>query len=168
MPESAHRRWWLFIDELASLEALPSLEAGLTKGRKNGLRIVAGLQSTSQLEHIYGRTMATTIRASFRNLAVLGGSRTDPQTAKDMSESLGKHEVERPKFSISRSADNRNTSDNMERVTEEVVTAAQIQALPALGGYVALAGDYAIARVELPFREYVVAAGAFQESGKIL
>jgi energy-coupling factor transporter ATP-binding protein EcfA2 len=139
MPESAHRRWWLFIDELASLEGLPSLEAGLTKGRKNGLRIVAGLQSTSQLEYIYGRTMATTIRASFRNLAVLGGSRTDPQTAKDMSESLGKHEV---------------------------VTAAQIQALPSLGGYVALAGDYPIARVELPFREFAMFETAFQESGK--
>ncbi|HEX7388001.1 MAG TPA: type IV secretion system DNA-binding domain-containing protein [Castellaniella sp.] len=37
-------------------KALPSLEAGLTKGRKNGLRIIAGLQSTSQLEHLYGRT----------------------------------------------------------------------------------------------------------------
>jgi len=167
MPESTHRRWWLFIDELASLEGLPSLEAGLTKGRKNGLRIVAGLQSTSQLEHIYGRTMATTIRASFRNLAVLGGSRTDPQTAKDMSESLGKHEVERPKYSISRSVDHRNTSDNMDRVTEDVVTAAQIQALPALGGYVALAGDYAIARVKLPFRRYGAAAEAFRESGKM-
>lgn len=167
MPESAHRRWWLFIDELASLEALPSLEAGLTKGRKNGLRIVAGLQSTSQLEHIYGRTMATTIRASFRNLAVLGGSRTDPQTAKDMSESLGKHEVERPKFSISRSADNRNTSDNMERVTEEVVTAAQIQALPALGGYVALAGDYPIARVSLPFKHFKAVSAVFQEFQKV-
>ncbi len=166
MPEGTHRRWWLFIDELASLEALPSLEAGLTKGRKNGLRIVAGLQSTSQLEHIYGRTMATTIRASFRNLAVLGGSRTDPQTAKDMSESLGKHEVERPKYSISRSVDHRNTSDNMDRTMEDVVTAAQIQALPALGGYVALAGDFPIARVSLPFREFAVSAAAFQESGK--
>ena len=165
MPESAHRRWWLFIDELASLEALPSLEAGLTKGRKNGLRVIAGLQSTSQLEHIYGRTMATTIRASFRNLAVLGGSRTDPQTAKDMSESLGKHEVERPKYSISRSVDHRNTSDNMDRTTEEVMMAAQIQALPALGGYVALAGDFPIARVSLPFREFETSAMAFQESG---
>ncbi|PLC52834.1 type VI secretion protein [Pollutimonas nitritireducens] len=164
MPEGTHRRWWLFIDELASLEALPSLEAGLTKGRKNGLRIVAGLQSTSQLEHIYGRTMATTIRASFRNLAVLGGSRTDPQTAKDMSESLGKHEVERPKYSISRSVDHRNTSDNTDRTTEDVVTAAQIQSLPALGGYVALAGDFPIARVSLPLREFAVSTAAFQES----
>lgn len=167
MPESSHRRWWLFIDELASLEALPSLEAGLTKGRKNGLRIVAGLQSTSQLEHIYDKTMATTTRASFRNLAVLGGSRTDPQTAKDMSESLGKHEVERPKYSVSRSVDNRNTSDNLERTTEDVVTAAQIQALPSLGGYVALAGDFPIARVTLPIRKFGAAAVAFQETGSM-
>src|SRR5690606_22560436 len=104
--------------------------------------------------------------ASFRNLAVLGGSRTDPQTAKDMSESLGKHEVERPKYSVSRSVDNRNTSDNMERTTEDVVTAAQIQALPSLGGYVALAGDYPIARVTLPLKRYGPAAMQFQETGK--
>src|SRR3546814_7470337 len=99
MPESTNRRWWLFIDELASLEALPSLEAGLTKGPKNGLRIVAGLQSTSQLEYIYGRTMAQTIRASFRNLVVLGGPTTDPQTAEDMSKSLGEQDVEGQEYS---------------------------------------------------------------------
>lgn len=84
------------------------------------------------------------------------------QTAKDMSESLGKHEVERPKYSISRSADNRNTSDNMERVTEDVVTAAQIQALPALGGYVALAGDYAISKTQLQLKHYKSSTLAFQ------
>jgi len=164
MPEGTGRRWWLFIDELASLEALPSLESGLTKGRKNGLRIVAGLQSTSQLEHLYGRTMATTIRASFRNLVVLGGSRTDPQTARDMSESLGKHEVERPKYSVSRSADHRNTSDNMDRTVEDIVTGAQIQALPMLEGYVALAGDLPVTRVRIPFQIYGNKAAAFQHA----
>src|SRR5690606_37057045 len=164
MPENTHRRWWLFIDELASLEGLPSLQAGLTKGRKNGLRIVAGLQSTSQLEHIYGRTMATTIRASYRNLAVLGGSRTDPQTAKDMSESLGKHEVERPKYSISRRADHRNTSDNTDRTTEDVVTAAQIQALPVLEGYVAMANGLPVARVKIPYQWFDEHATSFLEA----
>jgi len=71
--------------------------------------------------------------------------------------------VERPKFSISRSADNRNTSDNMERVTEEVVTAAQIQALPALGGFVALAGDYPVAKIFLPLRQFTKASAPLQE-----
>jgi type IV secretory pathway TraG/TraD family ATPase VirD4 len=49
----------MFLDELASLEKLPSLEDAATKGRKAGLRIVAGLQSTAQLEKIYGREEAS-------------------------------------------------------------------------------------------------------------
>jgi len=108
--------------------------------------------------------MATTLRASFRNLAVLGGSRTDPQTARDMSESLGKHEVERPKFSVSRSVDHRNTSDNMDRTTEDVVTAAQIQALPVLEGYVAVAGGLPVAQVTMPYRRFVERATPFLEA----
>ena len=107
--------------------------------------------------------MATTLRASFRNLAVLGGSRTDPQTARDMSESLGKHEVERPKFSVSRSVDHRNTSDNMDRTTEDVVTAAQIQALPVLEGYVAMAGGLPVARVKMPYRRFMKKTTSFLE-----
>lgn len=164
MTEDRHRRWWMFIDELASLDALPSLEAGLTKGRKNGLRIVAGLQSTSQLEHVYGRTMATTIRASFRNLAVLGGSKTDPQTADDMSKSLGEHEVRRLEYSVSRSVDTRNTSDQYRRETERVVTASEIQSFKDLSGYVAFAGDYPIAKVQMRFEEFDEVVAPFMET----
>jgi hypothetical protein len=78
-----------------------------------------------------------------------------------MSESLGKHEVERPKFSVSRSVDHRNTSDNMDRTTEDVVTAAQIQALPVLEGYVAMAGNLPIAKATLPIRQFNTKASAF-------
>jgi type IV secretory pathway TraG/TraD family ATPase VirD4 len=167
MPEDATRRWWLFIDELASLEALPSLEAGLTKGRKNGLRIVAGLQSTSQLDYIYGRTMAQTLRASFRNLVVLGGSRTDPQTAEDMSKSLGDHEVIRPDYSVSRSVDSRNTSDRMVRSTERVVTPSEIQSFPELTGYVAFAGNHPIAKVSVRFQHFGQQTAPFEESEQL-
>jgi len=164
MPEDRNRRWWLFIDELASLDALPSLEAGLTKGRKNGLRIVAGLQSTSQLDHIYGQTKATTIRASFRNLVVMGGSKTDPKTARDMSDSLGEHEVEREEYSRSRSEDSRNRSDRPVRNTEKVVTPSEIQALPAMTGYVAFAGDRPIAKVSMRYTNYGMRVRPFEES----
>ena len=54
LPENFERRTWLFIDELASMDKLASLEAALTKGRKHGLRVVAGLQSTAQLDDILG------------------------------------------------------------------------------------------------------------------
>lgn len=167
MREDSNRRWWLFIDELASLEALPSLEAGLTKGRKNGLRIVAGLQSTSQLEYIYGRTMAQTIRASFRNLVVLGGSRTDPQTAEDMSKSLGEHEVERPEYSVSRSVDHRNTSDRVNRTVERVVTPSEIQSFEELTGYVAFASDHPIAKISMQYQSFPQRTEPFCESAQL-
>jgi len=168
MDEDRDRRWWMFIDELASLDALPSLEAGLTKGRKNGLRIVAGLQSTSQLEYIYGRTMATTIRASFRNLAVLGGSKTDPQTAEDMSRSLGEHEVQRFDYSVSRSVDMRNTSDQYRRERERVVTPSEIQSFKELEGYIAFAGDYPITKVQMQYEHFDPVVEPFMEAKRVI
>lgn len=150
MPENEKRRIWLVLDELASLEKLPSLADYLTKGRKNGGRCVAGLQSISQLDDIYGAKMSQTLRSSFRSLVVLGGSKTDPETAEEMSKALGEHEVARPEYTDSRNPGSaRNTSERMVRSTERVVTAAQIQALPDLTGWLAYAGDRPIAKFEL-------------------
>ncbi|TFL14063.1 DUF87 domain-containing protein [Pusillimonas caeni] len=150
MPENPRARWWLFIDELASLEKLASLEDVLTKGRKHGVRVVAGLQSVSQLASIYGKEMAQTLRASFRNLVVLGGSKTDPETAKEMSTALGEHEVLRPKYVDSRNPGrDTGTTEQMETIKEAVVTPSQIQALPELTGYVAFAEDRPITKFKL-------------------
>lgn len=146
LPEDKNRRIWLFIDELASLEKLASLEAALTKGRKHGLRIVAGLQSTSQLDDIYGRDEAQTIRSCFRSLAVLGGSRTDPKTNEDMSLSLGEHEVERTRYNRSVGTRNSSTSHSTEKARERVVMPAEIAQLSNLTAYLAFSGGFPIAK----------------------
>lgn len=161
LTENLQRRLWLFIDELASMEKLPSLVDACTKGRKFGLRVVAGLQSTSQLDSIYGQEDAQTLRACFRSLVVLGGSRTDPKTNEDMSKSLGKHEVERVRRT-------RNAKGCMssapERVTEAVVSAAEIASLPDLHAYVAFAGDRPIAKVKMRYREFAQRITPFVET----
>ena len=164
MPENARRRWWLLIDELASLEKLASLEDVLTKGRKHGVRVVAGLQTVSQLDAIYGKHMSQTLRASFRNLVVLGGSKTDAETAKEMSTALGEHEVARPEYTDSRNpGGTRGTSERLVRQTEAVVTAAQIQALPELTGYVAFAEDRPIAKFVLKPLSFITRNPSFVE-----
>ncbi|CUJ49560.1 type IV secretion system DNA-binding domain-containing protein [Achromobacter kerstersii] len=151
------RRWWLVIDELASVEKLPSLAGFLTKGRKKGGRALAGLQSTSQLDDIYGEKLAQTLRASFRSLVVLGGSKTDFETADIMSKSLGEHEVARPEYTDNRNpGSSRNTGERMVRTTERVVTAAQIQMLPELTGWIAFAGDRPIAKFLLEPMNFVI------------
>jgi len=165
LPEDRARRWWLVLDELASLEKLPSLADFLTKGRKNGGRALAGLQSVSQLDDIYGKFMSQTLRASFRSLVVLGGSKTDPETAEEMSKALGEHEVARPEYTDSRNpGSSRNTSERMVRSTERVVTPAQIQALPDLTGWIAFAGDRPISKFKLDIVNFTTRNTPFIEA----
>lgn len=164
LPEDENRRCWLSIDELASLEKLASIKDVLTKGRKHDLRVVAGLQSTSQLDDIYGPKEAQTLRANFRSLVVLGGSRTDPKTNEDMSLSLGEHEVERDRYSKN-TGHKTSTSKSLERVRERVVMPAEIASLPELNAIIAFAGDHPIARTKLQIKRFANRVPAFVEGG---
>ncbi len=161
--EDPHRRLWMFLDELASLEKLPSLENAATKGRKAGLRIVAGLQSTAQLERIYGREEAQTLRSCFRSLVVLGGAKTDPRTCEDMSQSLGEHEVEREAFSRTHGIKGDSTGSQLQHTRERVVLPSEIASLPDLTGYLAFAGDYPVAKVKLEFVRFRNRVPAIEE-----
>lgn len=154
MPEDDKRRLWAFIDELASLEKLATLEDALTKGRKHGLRVVAGLQSTSQLDKIYGRDAAQTLRSCFSSLAVLRIAKTDPDTAEDFSKSLGEHEVERDRDSRSVGMRNSSSSRQIVHERERVVAASELTSLPELAGYLAIVGDRPIAKFKTEYRRY--------------
>jgi hypothetical protein len=157
------RRLWIFLDELASLEKLPSLEDAATKGRKAGLRIVAGLQSTAQLDQIYGREEAQTLRSCFRSLVVLGGAKTDPRTCEDMSQSLGEHEVERESFTRTTGEKGDSTSRQLQRARERVVLPSEIASLPDLTGYLAFAGDHPVAKVKLEIIRFRNRVPPFEE-----
>lgn len=159
------RRLWMILDELASLEKLASLASALTKGRKKGLRVVAGLQSTAQIDRIYGTKEAQALRACFRSLVVLGGAKTDPKTCEDLSQSLGEHEVERENYSKNRGhkSGSTNTNTTLERVRERVVMPSQIASLPELTGYVALAGNQPVSKITLRILNFANKTPRFQE-----
>lgn len=149
LPPDSHRRIWILIDELASMEKLNSLEAALTKGRKHGLRVVAGLQSTAQLDRLYGREEAIVLRSCFRNLLILGGSASDPETAEAFSRGLGERDVERKQTSLTRTRQGSNRTKTYQRIKERVVLPSEITNLPKLTGFLSLAGDYPLAKVKL-------------------
>lgn len=163
LPEDPDRRIWLMIDELASLDKLASLEAAATKGRKHGLRLVAGLQSTAQLEDIYGPNEAQTLRSCFRSLVVLSGAKSDPKTCEDMSKALGEHEVERESYSTSYGHKGPNRSRQYRTDKERVVMPSEIAALPDLVGFVSFASDFPIARVKLKYTDYRIVNSPFIE-----
>jgi hypothetical protein len=164
MNPDPNRRLWMVLDELASLSELPSLMDALTKGRKFGLRVIAGLQSTAQLDVIYGRDRAQALRACFRSLAVLGGGMTDADTAEYLSRALGEHEVEREQKTRS-GGRNGGTNIAVRHEKERVVLPSEILSLPDLSGYLAFAGDFPIARFTLPFRKFKQQVPGFLPKG---
>lgn len=149
LPDDAPRPLWLVLDELASLERLTSLEAGLTKGRKHGLRVVAGLQSVSQLDSLYGVHNAKTLRSCFRNMLALGCSSADPDTAKAISNGLRERDVRRKQTSHSNSKTGSSTSTTWQNATEAAVLPSELMALPPLRGFLKFAGDYPISKIRL-------------------
>lgn len=161
-PNPLHRIW-LIVDELASLEKLNSLEAALTKGRKHGLRVVAGLQSTAQLDRLYGKDEAVVLRSCFRNLLILGGASSDPDTAEVFSRGLGEWDVERKQDSVSRTRQGTNRTKTTQRVKERVVLPSEIMNLPKLTGYLSLAGDFPIAKIKLKPKKFQPLTPVFEE-----
>lgn len=163
MPDHEPRRLWLMLDELGSLERLSSLEDGLTKGRKHGLRVTAGLQAISQLAAIYGVHHATTLRSCFLNLCALGGSNCDPDTAEEISKGLGKTIIERVQINTSQGKHGPVTSKTYQRVDEPLVSTTDLMNLPPLHGYLKFAGSYPVGKILLTLQDYRIRAKPFME-----
>lgn len=141
LPADQDRRIWLILDELGGLGKISSLESALTRGRKHGLCVVAGLQSTAQLDRTYGREGAIVLRSCFRNLVVLGIAKSDPDTAETLSKSLGEREVERTQKNRSEGPQGITHGVTIQQKTERVALASEITELPDLTAYLALAAN---------------------------
>lgn len=163
LPVDPDRRLWLILDELGGLGRLTSLEAALTRGRKHGLCVVAGLQSTAQLDRLYGREGAVVMRSCFRSLVALGIAKSDPDTADVMSRALGEREIERALASRSTGPQGITKGETVQRTTERLVMASEISELPDLTAYVALAGNQPVRLVSITPQQLPVVATAMEE-----
>jgi type IV secretion system protein VirD4 len=79
----------LYFDEFANIGRLIGFEKDITVVRGRDIAIVAGLQSISQLETVYGRSEAETIFANFNNKVILNG--LEHRTAEEISRLLGEY-----------------------------------------------------------------------------
>jgi type IV secretory pathway TraG/TraD family ATPase VirD4 len=163
LPPDPGRRLWLLLDELPSIGKVGSLEAALTKGRKHGLCAVAGVQSTAQLERLYGRESAVVLRSCFRNFLALGLAKADPDTCETFSRALGEREVDRAVQSKTRGASGASQSVTVQRVRERVVMPSELAELPDLTAYLCLAGAEPARLITLKPRTRPVVAEAITE-----
>lgn len=142
------RRMFLVVDELAALGKVNSLPDALAQGRKFGLCGIAGYQTEAQLRDTYGRETCKTLLACLQSKVVL--STADFESAEALAKDLGEAEVAREEHSSSgKIGDAASHTRREQRTIEKVVLASEIQSLKPLHGFIKLAGDFPLARIEL-------------------
>jgi hypothetical protein len=142
---------WFILDELQSLHALPQLHTAITESRKVGNPVVLGFQGRSQLEELYGRKAEAMLSQPATKIFL----RTDEaNSAKWISQTIGEVEIERLRESrmeghFPKHRHSRNYQ--LERTTEPLVMASEIQGLPDLHGY--LKSGNLVVRLSFPYIE---------------
>lgn len=125
---------WVVIDELASLENLPTLPLALAESRKSNTRMVLGLQGRSQIELRYGRE-AEAMLSQPRTKIFLRTS--EPRAAEWVSKCIG--EVEAEHLREGRTTGDfglyRSRNDTFDRRIELAILGSEIGNLQDLEGY---------------------------------
>lgn len=129
LPDCApnERRIWLFLDEVAQFGKIPSITVALETLRSKGVRVVLGMQSTSQIEKEYDRHDLS-IWTGQCDTKIIGRIRetNDQKWAADL---VGERELERYHHQFSAptggAAGTPSKSQNWQRVTEKVLMPAE-------------------------------------------
>jgi hypothetical protein len=143
---------WIVIDELGALDYQGQLENLVVRGRKRGLCVVVGFQAVSQLHSIYGRDRTVTLLSAPATKLILRSD--EAETAEWASRTLGQREVIRLQMTTLTGPSLYRDGFNLQphQALERVVLPAEIQKLPALEGYLCIAG-YDRARVRMQWAE---------------
>jgi type IV conjugative transfer system coupling protein TraD len=154
----------LFIDELASLNALPAVPIVQSEGRKFRGSTVIAFQNFPQIENIYGKETARSIAATGRTKAFLAVEEAD--TADWCSRTIGDVEEEelRETLSMGPSASRDGVSLARQRTTRRAVMASEILNLPDLTAFLKLPGDYPVCKIRLRPKDRPIIAESFVPS----
>lgn len=137
--EPNHPPVWVILDELASLETLPTLPFALAESRKSNVRMVLGFQGRSQVEARYGQEAEAMLSQPRTRIFLRTG---EPRAADWISKSIGEVEIERLR-------EGRTTGDlslystrnsTLENRIEGAILASEVTNLEDLNGYFRVPG----------------------------
>jgi type IV secretory pathway TraG/TraD family ATPase VirD4 len=148
LSENSQRRLFYVMDELDTLGKMSALRDGVTKLRKYGGVVVAGLQTIAQLRDTWGHDGAQTLLSCFSTKIIYRAG--DNETAKYFEGELGQQEVERTTIGTSSNSSGSSESINTSRVTHNTVMASEIMNLDNLHGYLRIPG-FDVAAFHMPY-----------------
>lgn len=155
LPINEQRRLWFVLDELASLQKLPSLEMGLAEGRKYGACFFAGTQSISQIKRIYGYQTALSCLDLFNTRFFFRSN--DSETTHWISKTLGDAEIEEAQENLSYGANTirDGVSLNHNKRVKPIVMPSEIAVLANLECYVKLPENFPVTELATRYKELI-------------
>jgi type IV conjugative transfer system coupling protein TraD len=166
MKPDSERRLYCIIDELPTLQRLPSLSDFLARARKYGGCGILGFQSYPQLEATYGIQEAAAITGYCSTWIALRAN--DTPTAKHVSENLGQVEQIEANEGMSYGVNDMRDGVNLSRmqVTRPLVMHTEVTNLPNLSGFLRFGRDLPVIRFADRFNPIANVAPAFVERTK--
>ncbi|OHT19442.1 type IV secretion system DNA-binding domain-containing protein [Edaphosphingomonas haloaromaticamans] len=157
------RRLYCVIDELPTLQKLPSLSDFLARARKYGGCGILGFQSYPQLEATYGIQDAAAITGYCSTWIALRAN--DTATAKHVSENLGQVEQVEANEGMSYGVNDMRDGVNLSRmqVTRPLVMHTEVTNLPNLSGYLRFGRNLPVLRFTDRFNPIATICPAFVE-----
>lgn len=156
-----HRRIWLIVDELPSLNNVPSLKMGLAEFRKYGGCIIAGFQSFPQLQEIYGSSSSMAMVDLFNTKLMF--RTTDPSTSQWVSKIVGEAELAESQENLSFGANSIRDGVSLGRAekVKQTVLASEVSNLPDLECLVKYPGNYPSCKMSLTYKSIPKAVESF-------
>ncbi|MBV1686471.1 type IV secretion system DNA-binding domain-containing protein [Novosphingobium sp. G106] len=157
------RRLYCVIDELPTLQKLPSLSDFLARARKYGGCGILGFQSYPQLEATYGIQDAAAITGYCSTWVALRAN--DSPTAKHVSENLGQVEQVEANEGMSYGVNDMRDGVNLSRlqVTRPLVMHTEVTNLPNLTGFLRFGRNLPVVRFEDRYNDVPTRSAAFAE-----
>lgn len=157
------RRLYCVIDELPTLQKLPSLSDFLARARKYGGCGILGFQSYPQLEATYGIQDAAAITGYCSTWVALRAN--DTATAKHVSENLGQVEQVEANEGMSYGVNDMRDGVNLSRmqVTRPLVMPTEVTNLPNLVGFLRFGRNLPVVRFDSAFNAIASLGPAFLE-----
>lgn len=141
-----NRRIWTVIDELPTLNKLPSIQTTPAESRKYGGCFVLGFQNYPQLVDIYGKNGADALCGSCSTSVIFRCN--DPTFADWGAKQLGRAETVETTEGISYGVNEIRDGVNLGKQKKErsIVLATELQNLPDLQGYIKLGRGFPVGR----------------------
>lgn len=161
LEDNSCRRLWIFLDEVATLNKLPSLESALARGRKKGLCVVIGTQNNSMLRNIYGHDSAEAISGLLNTRIFF--RQTDPKIASWSASNFGERVIEEVKEGLSYGANTMRDGVNLNRVEtrKPLLNASDIMRLNNLECWVRYPGSWPVTKLSFDYHKKPARVPAF-------